>query len=533
MRIIASIIFTVFALDFFLAAVFFQSALPFLFGVGSLALVYVVLRSSRPRVNQLKEKEGWVLGEAMELTDPDHPVSCPRAVLSPQVLNLGVITIGAPGSGKTESVLLNQIRAIYRYSPGSGWAVFEGKGDIDIYKKCVAMGAKPTHFFSSELPGSDSINLMAGETHDVIDRLSTLLIGYTATTSFYSDEQRAVLLRVLPLLLNIGRPANLRDLYVVLSVEDAGRELVRQAQEAGLDPIQIELAKEWLEMPIARRIKNVAGLLNRIHVFISGPYAERLHCYQPDIDIGKTAEEGRSLYCHLPLTQFSKDIAIALISMFEVAARKRQMSGTEALAVFPILFDDWSGFFHHGFASFSARCRSASMPLSFGFQSRAHLEEVSPTFADALDDTIATKIVMRVQGSATAEYAMHLLGEYEAPEISKSDSGPRTGINIHYTRRARLDPRLLRELDPGEAYVSALTVREGELTSPLWKVRFALPDFSGWREVPMPAPKSYPQGEGLNFWDLYMEPGVGKKIQHLIKKVVEEKEEEAFGRGRP
>ena len=50
------------------------------------------------------------------------------------------------------------------------------------------------------------------------------------------------------------------------------------------------------------------------------------------------------------------------------------------------------------------------MPLSFGFQSRAQLQAVSPTFADELDDTIASKFILRVQGKATADYAVSLLG---------------------------------------------------------------------------------------------------------------------------
>jgi hypothetical protein len=183
------------------------------------------------------------------------------------------------------------------------------------------------------------------------------------------DEQRAVLARVVPLLRQLPVATNLRDLYVTLCVEDAARELLHQAQAAGADPVSLSLARQWLSIPSKDRVKNIDGLLNRLFVFVSGPYADRLNAYQPDIDIGQVVTSGQSLYLHLPLTNFAKDVAIALVETFGVEARKRQLGGTEGLPSFPLIFDDWGAFFHPGFGPFSARCRSAQMPLNFGFQS--------------------------------------------------------------------------------------------------------------------------------------------------------------------
>ena len=216
-----------------------------------------------------------------------------------------------------------------------------------------------------------TINLFAGESHDVVDRLCKVLIGETASTSFYSDEQRAVLARVVPLLRCLPQATNLRDLYVALSVEKAGNELLWRASEAGANVVDIELAKAWFAQPIANRLKNVSGLLNRLFVFVNGQYADRLNAYQPDIDISRAVASNESIYLHLPLTSFAKDVAIAIIETFGVEARKRQLAGTENLKMYPQLFDDWGAFFHIGFGPYSARCRSvlvfnrapSSMPL--------------------------------------------------------------------------------------------------------------------------------------------------------------------------
>lgn len=474
----------------------------------------------KPKKKKVSAISGWSLGEAQEMSDPNNPVPVKHAHIPQKTLNLGLIGIGAQGSGKTESVILGQLQAVKGYSPDSGYALFDGKGDIDTYKKFVAMGARPDFFFSSELPGSDSINLLSGKPYDVLERLTTLLIGETTTTSYYADDQRAVLSRILPILLKLNIPVNLRDLYVVLTLPEAGRELISSVKKLGLDPSDIQFAETWFDQPIKTRLKNISGLLNRLIVFTTGPYADRLNCYAPDIHIHEIVQTGQTFYAHLPLTEFSKDVAVAIINMFEVEARKRQLSGNEGIHVFPLFFDDWSGFFHAGFAPFSARCRSAEMPLSFGFQSKAHLDAVNHTFLDALDDTVATKIVMRIQGNSTAHFVRKLLGEHELAEISQSDSTIR-GETLFYTKEDRIDARVLRELNPGEAFVSTLVEEGGRTKNPFWKVQLKRPDFSGWEKISLPSAREHAEGEGLNFWKKYMGNEDSETLHRLIGEITE------------
>lgn len=518
MKQILIIMMSVLILDFVIAASFFD----FSWRISGLSLLMFITSFAlfRPRKRKATKAEGWILGEAQELSDPNHPVKVKKALISQKVLNFGVLGIGAQGTGKTESVILGQLKAVKGYSPNSGFALFDGKGDIDTYKKFVAMGERPDFFFSSELPGSDSINILSGENSDVIDRLTTLLIGETSTTSFYADDQRAVLSRIVPLLLNLKIPVNLRDLYVVLTVDEAGEDLLRLSRRLELDPSLIQFAETWFNQPSKTRLKNISGLLNRLMIFITGPNADRLNCYKPDISIHDIVEKGKTFYAHLPLTEFSKDVAVAIINMFEVEARKRQLAGNEGVHVFPLFFDDWSGFFHAGFAPFSARCRSAAMPLSFGFQSRAHLDAVSHTYLDALDDTITTKIIMRIQGSGTANYVRKLLCEYETPEISQSDSSVK-GETMFIIKQDRIDPRALRELNPGEAFVSTLVSEGGKTKNPLWRVQLARPDFKDWEKTSLPPPRTHQDGEGLNFWKKYMGHEDAGVLQALISEITE------------
>lgn len=514
LRIWLGILTGVLVLDAVLAATVFEHrSLWMVAGLSAVSCI-AAWRSvlATPRV---VPEPGWLLGPAMELTNPDRPMTVKHATIAKRFLNLGFLTIGAPGSGKT-ILSLAYLHSCKDHSPRSGWAYFEGKGDTDIYRKCVSMGSPPTYFFSSELPGSDSINLMSGDAHDVVDRLCKILIGVTTSTSFYTDVQRAVLTKVIPLLLGVGLPANLRDLYAVLTIEDAGNELVRRAQEAKLDPVTITLAQQWFDEPLQSRIAQVSGLLNRLFIFVSGPYADRLNCYQPDIDISRAVPAGDAIYFHLPLTAFARDVAIAMVETFGVEARKRQLGGTEQLESYPLSFDDWGAFFHDGFGPFSARCRSAAMPLSFSFQSRAQLQHVSSTYADELDDTIATKIIMRVHGAATGKYAVELLGDYDAEEVGVTDREWNDGTSLSLRKTMRIDRRQLRELQPGEAFVSTLQSRNGQECNPLWRVRVPLPAFGDWQSVPMPAAREHEEGEGLSCWSRYMNPLRLKAIHRQV-----------------
>ena len=505
MRAVAAFMLFVLAIDAVAATLFFHAWQPVAAWLAvSAPAIGLACRFRRSRMRP--HRAGWVLGAAAELSNPDRSQHVEAAVLSSEVLNLGLIAIGAPGSGKTDSVMLGYINALSRQLPRGGWAFFDGKGDIDTFRKCVGMGCAPDHFFSSELPGSESVNLFEGAPYDVIDRLSKMLIGTTESTSFYMDEQRAVLARIVPLLLGLPVATNLRDLYVALCMKDAGNDLLRRARKSGSDPVEITLARQWLEQPFSTRVRNISGLLNRLFVFVAGPCADRLNAYDPDIRISAVVSGGKSLFAHLPLTVFARDVAIALIEMFGVEARRRQLERTEPPARYPLLFDDWGAFFHEGFGPFSARCRSAEMPLSFGFQSHAQLRAIGPGYADELDDTIATKVIMRVQGEDTSRYAAHLLGQHEAIDLGTRSWSGGSEHSLRFARRYRVCERALREMQPGEAYVSTLEEGPEGMRNPLWHLRFTLPEFGSWQNVVLPGLRTQAVREGLDFWSRYMNP---------------------------
>ena len=214
--------------------------------------IVAIFFSARKRKSFLPAIEGWQLGPALDLSVA-KPQTVDNAVISREAINLGILALGGPGSGKTESIALALFYALPEALPNSGLAFFEGKGDIDIYKKACASGRKPDKFFSTELPGSGSINLMEGSALDVEDRLSRLLIGETTTTSFYSDLQRSVLKFVIPVIKGLGKRVCLRDLYVLLTDANAQTEVLLRARETDIDQTMVSLFEQWLKIKPAKR----------------------------------------------------------------------------------------------------------------------------------------------------------------------------------------------------------------------------------------------------------------------------------------
>lgn len=517
MRYIFSIVFFVAALDGLVAAFFawpVAGGTIFLVGItASIALLFL----KKP---QEANNNSWLLGRAIEITNPDHPKK-ENAYLTLGALKQGILCFGQSGSGKTESFCLGFIEYV-RKKLNTGIAYFDGKGDLDTVKKFIAVSGAPDHFFSSELDNSGTINLMEGDPQDVIDRLSHLLIGSTSSTTFYSDEQYAALTRLVPLLLSTGVPASLRDLYVILTNEDAGFELIRRAEKYGADADVINLGKEWLNTPAKDRLRNISGLLTRLFVYVAGPKSDRLNDYSPTITISKLVGQGETVYFHLPYTIFSINVAIAIMEMFAVEARKRQLTEGSDSGLYPLLFDDWGKFIHSNFSPFMSRCRSANMPAAFSFQSVGQIKEVSPLFIEQMDDLAATKIFLRVQGESTIDFASRLLGYFETTDVNTSvNSSGRSG-SMHTVRTPRVEPRTLRELTEGEAIISThIKTNEGN-RNPYWRVSLPLPDFGEWESIPLPVVTTSGDGEGLRLWDRYFNPAKLKEIQAEIEIAVKE-----------
>lgn len=504
-------------------------AYSFLFSVWALvfiplpaAMIFLirVIANKKDAVN-IDDESGWILGEGWDIENPDYPVKLDNIKLLDSSTRLGTVTIGASGSGKSLSVALGLIVDRTKRFSEYGWSFFDGKGSKDVYQNAVKAGARIDYFFSISLKGSDSINLLEGSAANVMDMLNRIVVSHSTTTSYYAENQIRALATLVPLLKAIDKPCNLRDLYTALSVEDAGTELLAAARKAGASATEIKLADEYYKQDFDTRLAQCSGMLNKMFPFVAGTYADKLNAYQPDISVEALVKENKTCFFHLPFTETSKSVAIAIIEMFNVQATRRQEE--DEGDPYPLLFEDWGDFFHDNFTSFSARCRSAEMPLNFFFQSIGQLREVGKNFETQMDDNIATKIIMRSNGADTKAFAVNMFDTYESVDATQMESTQgKNRQTLSVRAKDRLSKSDISNLDDGEAYIHTVVRSRGRAQNEMYKVRFPYMATKESKVIDWPAAKESPQGEGFGLWSKYMDEEKAEAIRDCAIKAAAE-----------
>jgi energy-coupling factor transporter transmembrane protein EcfT len=455
----------------------------------------------------LNDIEGWNLGEGYDLEDPDNPKKI-NVVFDSNALKYGCLFVGGPGSGKSVAASSKKIFLV-THKPNHGYAYFDGKGDLDLYQTDVSGGAGPDFFFSSELPSSHHINVMDGPVESVIDYLTRVLVG--KGSDYYGSAQQSALRKVVPLIKAFSVPCNLMDLWAVLTVSDAGAYLISKGKEEGIDKDVISTAVQYFSQDEDDRLKTIDGLLNKLYPFVSGTLRDRINAYEPTLDIESSVKNAKRVYWHFPLSETSKAIATMVTERYGVIAKDRQLGPSDDRPQYPLEFDDWGALFYDNFGKITARCRSAEMPISFYFQSKAQTDAVQMgnIFTSEIMDNIGALVVLRINGMDTAKWLAAQLGEYETQELSKSANNIISGESISTVTKFKVTANEIQDVSAGEAHIKMyITGKAGKLKAKVMKVRFPMP--LEIKEKPKTWPviepsKNNDECEGLHLWKNYMD----------------------------
>lgn len=462
--------------------------------------------------------DGLDVGAGYEITNPEQPKNT-HVTLDIAALNLGILTLGSPGAGKTKiatflAAFLDQRKDV------AGLAMHDGKGDFEIYRDSVVSGIDYKHFFSSELESSSTINVMSGDIDAVVDTFIQVFVG--TESEYYGGAQQRALRSTVPLLMALGT-CNLQDLWALLTVEACSCYALDQAQEKGVDGGIIANAQQYFDEDEKDRLKCIDGLLNKMHPYVASTLAPRLNAYAPTLDILKAVEEGENIYFHLPLSNIALDISIFTTERFGLAAKNRQLDtrGAKTRRTYALLFDDWGKFFYENFGPITARCRSAKMPINFFFQSRGQTDVVdhAKNFTTQIQDNIGTMIALRINGFDTASWVAQQFGTYETETVSFRD-GEQMVSTID---KPRVKAEELRDLDAGEAFIQTLVTGEGgSISNRRLLTRFPLP------EEKLAAPETWPvvdmglenkDVDGLHYWSKFMDKD--NLIEHMKSAVID------------
>ncbi len=483
-----------------------------------LAGLFLYLTHSSSKLEKVIKAEGWELGEGLDIENPDRPKKV-NVVLEDEALNLGLLFIGGPKSGKSIAAI-GCLQYLCTERKG-GWCYWDGKGDLEIYQQTVACGAEPDRFFSSELENSDTTNVFSGETENVIDRITRAMIS--DDSEYYGNAQRSTLRKIVPLLKALDMPTALTDLYVFLLRDDAAMYVMNLAQQQGVKPSIIESARLYLAIEEKDRKDQINGLLNRMDLFVGGRIGERLNAYAPTLDLMEASKQGQKIYLHLPDSQLARDVATMLTEEIGEIAKQRQLYETNRTP-WPQIYDDWGSFFYDNFGPITARCRSAKMPVSFLFQSRGQTDRVEGgrVFTTEITDNIGGLVILRINGEDSAEWAANQFGKFDTHELARTDSTQYEGNNLTTIEKPRVRSDGLRNMNAGEAYINCLiTGEKGKVANKRYKARFPLPDFTGANDVSWPVINVHNNDDqpGLHLWRDFMNK---ERLRDLKKKVAEE-----------
>ena len=368
--------------------------------------------------------------------------------------------------------------------------------------------------------------MQSSDTHSLIERLITVLIGHGGEV-YYANEQKQALMRVVPVLCDLGYKVNLCDLYVALTDEKAGYEIISRAKANGLDKGVIALAESWFKQDIHERTGAIKGMLNKLLPLVIDPVlSERINNYYPDIELEKDINSSKGLYFHLPYSDKTQQIAVMMIEEMAAIASNRQVKGVDDFPEFHQVYDDWGKMVHANFTAYTSRARSAKMPPHFTFQSPAQLDEISATFRNEIDDTVAVKIIMRVMSKHTARLAKELIGTVETQDMSRSVTEQRgDAYNIVNTQVDRIKEDEFYQLDAGQAVVATLEYRGAECYRKIYKVKFPLLNTDGWEQIQIEAPEinnTHDDTPCLNLWERYYNAEINDDFAEETESEMEE-----------
>lgn len=450
---------------------------------------------------QIDADEGWDIGEGWDINNPEKPRKL-HVYLMSKALNLGILGVGSPGSGKSMfAIALLKFNRTVRKIGGVYW---EGKGDKDIYQQLCASGTKPDKFFSSELPNSDTINVATGETDDVIEALVQSLID--SESPYYKTQQMSALSAVVPLLKSVGKPIVLRDIFVCLSNDSAAQHVMKLAKSANAEQDVIEIARQFFAIDADKRLSDIGGLLSNMATFVLGKTADRLNAYEPTLDLEESSSKGEFVMMHMPYTDKARRISIMLTEQISGIARRRQLYVEEdQRTAWPQLCDDWGKFFYLNSGAITARARSANMQFSYLFQSKGQTDGIDRVFTTEIMDNIGTLVGYRINGQVTAEFVSQEFGTYETTEISSGSYGPTQNT----VEKERVRPNDFKNLHAGEAFVSTFVTGEGGYSNNRqYRVRFPMaemledPKKIDWPKIE--GIKDNDTCEGLHLWREFM-----------------------------
>jgi conjugal transfer pilus assembly protein TraD len=308
--------------------------------------------------------------------------------------------IGATGSGKTESVILNFLRQ--DVNRGLGSVILDAKGDISFLQS-LRNWVEYDKLKVFDLSNADTIPYNPLEAGSPLEAAQRLHSSFTWSEEYYKFKALSALQRLFqnhfevtaenPTLLTLTDYLECPDSYTSVSVSETYPKELAQ--------------KDFMEL---------SGLRDQIKSLTTGHLGKALSPKKNSrrIDLADVAS-GKIIYFRLQ-TLLSPQIVSILGKLiinnlnFIAGTVHREESKANDVNLIPIYLDEFASFACPEFADLISKARSARMALHFSHQSVGDLVEVSKGFLNRITDNSATKIVLRINDPDSAEFFARSFG---------------------------------------------------------------------------------------------------------------------------
>lgn len=355
-------------------------------------------KEKRKRIKQIKElpesilhsqSEGVYMGRDLEL---DIPIYLPDSLRSRHIHILG-----ATGSGKTESVILNFLRQDLKR--GLGAIILDAKGDISFLESLRAwVPEDKLKVFDLGSEHSQSYNpLEAGNPLEAAQRLFSSL---TWSEEYYKSKAFTALQKIFQIHHErFKKNPTLSDVAGYLKSPDS-----------------IGFIFEGMGYPKNQKDKDfseLSGLRDQIRGLCTG-YLEKTLSPKGLSDLQLTeAKSGQVLYFRLQSLmspQLVSTLGKLVINHLNYLAGTAHRGADKEVRLIPAYLDEFASFACPEFADLISKARSAGIALHFSHQSIGDLTEVSPGFLNRITDNSATKIVLRINDPDSADFFARSFG---------------------------------------------------------------------------------------------------------------------------
>lgn len=398
-------------------------------------------------------------------SDLDETIYLPDAIRTRHVHILG-----ATGSGKTESVILNFLRQ--DVARGLGSIILDAKGDNSFLEALYTwVPHESLHVFDLTDVNSECYDpLRAGSALEAAQRLFSSL---TWSEEYYKSKALSSLQRIFQNYFDLNeKNPNLAQISKILETPESYSSFVN--------------SKDFPQALALKDYQDLSGLRDQIKSLSLGHLSQILSSNEkPSIDIG-TAGEGNVIYFRLQSLMSPQIVGIVgklLINHlnFLAGTAHRERGQVKPRKLVPVYLDEFATFACPEFADLISKARSAKFALHFSHQSVGDVMEVSQGFLNRITDNAATKIVLRINDPDSAEFFSRCFGTKEiqkttqritnAKEIDSAEIvGEGTTRDAH---QFRASPDLLKTLPTG---VGAVLIAHGQETphgaSSVFKIRF-------------------------------------------------------------